>query len=229
METQLLERPILRTEMGKRIVSDILNEPDAYFVVQAVTNVLNEERERRAKFYNDITEGDKIEFINGEIVVHSPVKFSHNVATGLLYRLLSIYVGKNQLGFVGVEKIMIKLTRNDYEPDICFFDKEKSIGFGKDQTLFPAPDFVVEIVSPSTERRDKGVKFKDYQAHSVEEYWIIDPEHETLEQYHLNGDEYELVLKSGDGTVTSFAIPGFQIPVRAIFDEAENLKAIQQF
>ncbi|KAA0994027.1 Uma2 family endonuclease [Dyadobacter sp. UC 10] len=215
--------------MGKRIVSDILNEPDAYFVVQAVIDVLNEERERRAKFYNDITEEDKIEFINGEIIVHSPVKMSHNAATGLLYRLLSIYVGKNQLGFVGVEKIMIKLTRNDYEPDICFFCKEKSIDFGKDQTLFPAPDFVVEIVSPSTERRDKGVKFKDYQAHSVEEYWIIDPEHETLEQYHLNGEEYELILKSGDGTVTSFAIPGFQIPVRAIFDEAENLKAIQQF
>ncbi|MCE7062990.1 Uma2 family endonuclease [Dyadobacter sp. CY343] len=229
METQLLERPILKTEMGKRIVSDILNEPDAYFVVQAVTDVLNSERERRAKFYNDITEDEKIEFINGEIVVHSPVKLGHNFATSMLSRALSIYVGKNDLGFVGIEKIMITLSRNDYEPDICFFRKEKSINFGKDQTLFPSPDFVVEIVSPSTERRDKGVKFKDYQAHSVEEYWIIDPEHETLEQYHLNGEEYELVLKSGDGTVTSFAIPGFQIPVRAIFNEEENLNAIRQF
>ncbi|MCE6988963.1 Uma2 family endonuclease [Dyadobacter sp. CY323] len=229
METLLLESQFLKTEMGKRMVSDILNEPDAYFVVQAVTDVLNKERDRRAKFYNDITEDDKIEFINGEIIVHSPVKLGHNFATTMLSRALSIFVGKFELGFVGVEKIMITLTRNDYEPDICFFIKEKSSHFTKNQTLFPAPDFVVEITSPSTEKRDRGVKFKDYQAHSIEEYWIIDPDQETLEQYHLKGEEYELVLKSAIGTVTSFAIPGFQIPIQAIFNDAENRKVIQNF
>jgi Uma2 family endonuclease len=215
--------------MGKRIVSDILNEPDAYFVVQAVNEVLNKERERRLQFYNDITEEEKIEFINGEIVVHSPVKMNHNRATLLLAQLMNIYVAKNDLGFVGIEKIMIKLTRNDYEPDICFFKKEKSLLFPQDQTLFPAPDLIVEITSKSTEHRDRGVKFKDYLAHSIEEYWIIDPENQTLEQYHLKEDEYELVLKSSQGEVASFAMKGFRIPIAAIFNEAENLKVIQSF
>jgi hypothetical protein len=48
-----------------------------------------------------------------------------------------------------------------------------------------------------------------------------------LEQYHLEGAEYSLVLKSAEGLVKSFVINGFQISIRAIFDEAENLKAIQ--
>ncbi len=215
--------------MGKQMVSDILNEPDAYFVVQAVTDVLNKERERRVKFYNDITEEEKVEFVNGEIIVHSPVKMSHNRATLLLAQLLNIYIVKNELGFVGIEKVMIKLTRNDYEPDICFFKKDKSIFFSEDLTLFPAPDLVIEILSISTEVRDRGIKFKDYQAHSIEEYWIVDPENQTLEQYHLEGDEYKLILKSGNGTVTSFAVKGFQIPIQAIFNEAENLKVLQNF
>lgn len=215
--------------MSNRILSEILNEPDAYFLLQEATALLNQERERRLKFYNDITEQEKVEFINGEIIVHSPVTKRHNVASGLLYRLLSIYSGKNNLGFVGIEKIMITLTRNDYEPDICFFLQDKSKNFTEDQTLFPAPDLVIEILSDSTERRDRGVKFKDYQSHKIEEYWIIDPENQTLEQYHLKGDAYDLILKSSQGFVTSFVVKGFQIPILSIFDEAENLRTIVGF
>ncbi|WP_138482501.1 Uma2 family endonuclease [Dyadobacter bucti] len=180
----------------------------------------------RFAFYNDVTEQEKVEFINGEIIVHSPVTKRHNAASGLLYRLLSIYCGKNDLGFVGIEKIMITLTRNDYEPDICFFKKEISANFTEDQTLFPAPNLVIEILSESTESRDRGVKFKDYQAHKIEEYWIIDSENQTLEQYHLRGNEYDLVLKSSQGPVTSFAIDGLRIPISAIFDGTENLKTV---
>ncbi|WP_229248291.1 Uma2 family endonuclease [Dyadobacter sandarakinus] len=201
----------------------------ANLVLQEATAILNEERERRYKFYDDITEDDKIEFINGEITVHSPVTFEHNVASGLLYRMLSIYCSKNKLGFVGVEKIMITLSRNDYEPDLSFFRKNKAGTFDGDQKLFPAPDFVVEILSESTQNRDRGIKFKDYQGHGVEEYWIIDPEKRILEQYLLKGKEYELVLNSSNGTVASPVIDGFTIPIQAIFDEDENLKTILSF
>ena len=142
--------------MSNRIISEILNEPDAYFLLQEAHAILNREKEKRIQFYNDITEQEKAEFINGEIVVHSPVKKRHNVASGLLYRLLSIYSGKNNLGFVGIEKILITLTRNDYEPDICFFRQDKAVNFTEDQILFPAPDLVIEILSDSTESRDRG-------------------------------------------------------------------------
>jgi Uma2 family endonuclease len=68
---------------------------------------------------------------------------------------------------------------------VCFFDNAKASTFQPEQMIHPAPDFVVEILSTSTEARDRGIKFEDYAAHGVREYWLVDPEGETLEQYLL--------------------------------------------
>jgi Uma2 family endonuclease len=92
---------------------------------------------------------------------------------------------------------------------------------------FPIPDFVCEVLSHSTEHRDRGVKFKDYAIHGVGEYWIIDPDREVLEQYLPRRGSYELVLKSGSGEVESKVIPGFRIPIRALFDDRENLRVLR--
>ncbi len=54
-----------------------------------------------------------------------------------------------------------------------------------DQLLFPAPDFIVEILSKGTASVDKGVKKTDYAAHGVREYWIIDPIRQRIGQYIL--------------------------------------------
>jgi Uma2 family endonuclease len=213
--------------MSNRIIADILEEPDAYFLIQEVQLKLNDEKTRRLAFYNDITEQEKVEFINGEIIVHSPVMKRHNVASLLLAQLMNVHVVKNKLGFVGIEKIMITLTRNDYEPDICFFSKQKADTFTDKQTFFPAPDFVVEILSEGTKERDKGVKFKDYQAHGVQEYWIVDADQQTIEQYCLVEGQYELMLKSAEGNIKSTVLTGFQIPIQSIFDETRNLETMK--
>jgi len=214
--------------MSNRLISEILKEPDAYFLLQEAHNALEDEKTRRIAFYNDSTEQEKVEFINGEIIVHSPVMKRHNSATVLLSRLMSIYADIHQLGFVGIEKIMITLTRNDYEPAICFFKKEKSDCFTEKQTLFPAPDFVIEILSEGTKKRDRGVKFQDYAAHDIEEYWIIDPDNQTIEQYHLEEEGYELILKSSEGNIKSFVLTDFQIPIQAVFDEGTNLEMLKK-
>jgi Uma2 family endonuclease len=214
--------------MSNCLISEILSEPDAYFLLQAVAHALEDEKTRRIAFYNDITEQEKVEFINGEIVVHSPVMKRHNTASLLLARLMSVYADVHQLGFVGIEKIMITLTRNDYEPDICFFNAEKSKDFTNKQTLFPAPDWIVEILSEGTKDRDRGIKFKDYQAHGIEEYWIIDPDHQTIEQYHLEGGAYELILKASEGHIKSYVLKGFQIPIQAVFDENLNVETLKR-
>ena len=167
-----------------------------------------------------------MEFINGEIIFHSPVKLQHNSATKLLCGLLNAFVIKHKLGFVGIVKIMVSLTRNDYEPDICFFGNAKAKNFKSKQAQFPVPDFVVEVLSDSTAKNDRETKFQDYAAHGVGEYWIIDAEKQTVEQYFLQNEQYELVLKAKDGTIESIALPKFKIPIRAIFDEDENLKTL---
>ena len=212
-----------------RDLKQLLDSPRLPFIARRIDAVLADEKRRRRQFYAQISEEDKAEFINGEIVMHSPVRLRHNVSSKRLLVLMDAYVNSRRLGYVGFEKIMVSLTRNDYEPDICYFNPAKAAPFTPDQMRFPAPDLVVEVISESTEQNDRGVKFDDYAAHGVAEYWIIDPDAETLEQYLLpeGGDVYRLAIKAMTGQVRSAAIPGFEIPVRAIFDPEVSQAALQ--
>lgn len=207
-------------------VEQTLEMPNAVLFVRKVKAALQAEKQKRRHFYEIVEENKKMEFINGEIIFHSPVRLQHNRATKLLCGLLNTFVAKHQLGFVGIEKIMISLTRNDYEPDVCFFGNEKAKNFKPKQAQFPAPDLVVEVLSDSTEKYDRETKFQDYAAHGVSEYWIIDAEKETVEQYFLENEQYELLLKAKDGEIKSVVLPNFKIPIRAIFDEERNLETL---
>ncbi|HNG90725.1 MAG TPA: Uma2 family endonuclease [Saprospiraceae bacterium] len=205
----------------------ILDSPAAPAIVTRLQKTLELERHRRQEFYLDIDDDMKVEFINGEVVMHSPVKKEHTDAIGFLYLLLSPFVRLAKLGYVGYKKVLIALTRNDYEPDVLFFDAEKAASFQKGQWKYPAPDFVVEVLSASTEERDRGIKFQDYEAHGVREYWIIDPDEESVEQYLLQGDKYRLHLKARQGYIESAVVKGFRIDIRAIFEEEANLVALR--
>jgi Uma2 family endonuclease len=198
--------------------------PEAVRRLQAVTRA---EAKKRRYFYDVVTEQQKTEFINGEIVVHSPVKYQHNQASLRLATLLDAHARRHALGSVGHEKLLIILTRNDYEPDICFFGQEKAQTFTPSQSKFPAPDLIVEVLSESTEAIDRGIKFDDYATHGVTEYWIVDPVVETIEQYLLQEGVYLLAVKVKTGTIASAVVTGFEIPVRAVFDGAEQLAALQ--
>jgi len=217
-------------QIDNNLINDILNRPEAPILIQELNLRLQEEQKRRKEFYNLITtEENKSEFINGEIIIQSPVKKHHNEYSGLLYQLLNIFVTKNDIGFVVIEKVMISLTRNDYEPDVCYFKKAKAKSFKRTQYLFPAPDLVVEFTSKKTEHRDRGIKYEDYQSHGVEEYWIISPETKVVEQYHLVKNKYQLVKKSNSGEIKSYAVKGFKIPIKAIFDKKINLEVLSDF
>jgi Uma2 family endonuclease len=62
----------------------------------------------------------------------------------------------------------------------------------------------------------------------IEEYWIIDPDHQTIEQYHLEEDGYELILKSSEGNIKSFTMTDFQIPIQSVFDETVNMETLKK-
>lgn len=222
----------VRPRMPAAVVADqaleqLLRSPRLPDVMRRLQAVTRAEAKKRRYFYEMVTEQQKAEFINGEIVVHSPVKYQHNQASLRLATLLDAYVRRHALGSVGHEKLLISLTRNDYEPDICFFGVEKAATFTPHQSTFPAPDLIVEVISESTEAVDRGIKFDDYAAHGVTEYWIVDPEAEVIEQYLLRNGAYDLALKVRTGLIASLAVTGFEIAVRAVFDSAEQLAALQ--
>jgi len=214
-------------KMKPDLTEKILEMPNAPLILQKVQASLAAEQEVRKNFYEAVSEDQKVEFINGEIIVHSPVKKRHDDASGNLYILLKTFVTKYQLGYVAHEKVMVSLTRNDYEPDVCFFQEAIANDFTEDQTLFPAPNFIAEVVSSGTKKRDYGIKYDDYQAHGIEEYWIVLPSAQKVEKYVLDGEAYELVgTFDKNQSIASAAVQGFDIPVRAIFDEATFLKTL---
>lgn len=214
--------------MDSALLDSLVNAPDFFQQLEKLNERAQTERELRLKFYETITEQEKAEFISGEVVFQSPAKLRHSQASDQLYRLLSSYVDAHDLGMVRHEKLLISLSRNDFEPDICFFTKERSQAFQPDQMKFPAPDFVVEVLSGSTEARDRGIKMSDYAAHGVREYWLVDPKLEQVEVFLLENGRFRGVAIYGSGEIESAVITGFRIRVRGVFDAQTNLLELRR-
>ncbi|RYU94992.1 Uma2 family endonuclease [Emticicia agri] len=199
-------------------ITDLLQAPNLREVLDELEQVWADEQKRRHEFWATVDENIKAEFILGEIIYHSPVYGRHWKASTRITRHLIPFVYDNDLGEVAYEKVMVRLTRNDYEPDICFWNKEKARDFEKKQSALPPPDFVVEILSDSTKERDYGIKMEDYALHEVKEYWIVDTDSQTIEQYLSTNKKFELSQKLKDGLLASEVITGFKINVKEIFE-----------
>lgn len=200
-------------------LSGLLNEPTLPEIVSDLQRTLTAERALHRKFYEEITPEMKAEFINGEVVMHSPATALQAEVRKRLSIFISNFVDFRSLGVVFDVNSLCTFPRNDYEPDVIYFGPKKARGIKPDTLQFPPPDFVCEVLSSSTEKTDRGVKFRDYEAHGVTEYWIVDPKKRTLEQYVITrGKRYELRLKSKTGEVVSAAIKGLRLPIQAIFD-----------
>ncbi len=213
----------------KDVLHAMLEAPDLPELIEQAQHALANERKLREKFYADITPEHKWEFIQGEVIMHSPALNRHLMATKRLFGLMDGHARVNQLGEVQIEKAMTCFPRNDYEPDLMFFGTAKVGLISPDTLKFPIPDLAVEVLSPSTEKRDRGIKFQDYALHGVKEYWIVDTVAESVELYRLEGDVYPPAPAQTQGMLSSEVIAGFEIPVRAIFDEvvnAETMRAI---
>ena len=133
----------------------------------------------------------KEELINGQVVLMSPqtsishVKIIDNIST-----IFNIFLkGKTCQSFP--DGVAVFLTEKDYfVPDfmvVCDPDKVKYNG------VYGAPDLVVEVLSPSTAKRDRGYKKQVYEQCGVQEYWIVDVDSKRLEQYLLQEGQLQLV------------------------------------
>lgn len=210
-------------------IQEVLNSHWLPQIAEQITEKLSKEKIARERFYDEMSDSEKTEFIDGEVIVHSPARDWHTEAVQNLQMLLHFWDHEAR-GIVRSEKALCVFERNDYEPDVVYFGREKAALIEGATLKYPVPDFIAEVLSESTEKYDRGVKFQDYEAHKVAEYWIIDPRTKTVEQYFLNQiGKYELVKKAGYGAVASGVLPGFTIPVQAIFDRKLHRAAIQQF
>lgn len=94
--------------------------------------------------------------------------------------------------------------------------------------FYPVPDFVVEVLSDTTQKIDRGVKFVDYALNGVQEYWLVNTDKKSVEQYILENDAFVLTEKVQHATIRCNVLAGLEIPVEAIFDEEVNEEFLKE-
>jgi Uma2 family endonuclease len=210
------------------ILEPLVRSPKFLGYLDELNELRRREVDARTRFRQSLDEDAHAEFINGEVIVQMTARDKHMTTVRNIGRLLDIFVETHHLGVIRTEQALTGFSRNDYAPDICFWKSNKSAAFVGDTTIYPIPDFIAEVLSPSTEVRDRGVKFEDYAAHGVSEYWIVDPEGQTIEQYLERQGHYELAAKSSAGSLRGVVIEGLEMPLLAAFDNQANLAALRK-
>ena len=167
-----------------------------------------------------------IEFTDGRVEVLPMPTERHQVILLFLYRLFFVHVQEPPSnGVVVTSGVRMRVREDKFrEPDLLLL-RDRSDSRRRDRFWLGA-DLVAEIVSPDDPARDLVVKRADYAEASVPEYWIVDPDGETVTVLTLVGDAYveHGVFARGD-TATSYLLDGVAVDVGLLFDEAESGQA----
>ena len=82
-----------------------------------------------------------------------------------------------------------------------------------------APDLIIEILSPSTSRHDRIVKFNLYLRAGVREYWVVDPEDKAISVHVLDNGRYVTNVYGDNDRLSVHVLPGCEIDLKDIFAE----------
>ncbi len=143
--------------------------------------------------YEDYAElpddGRRYEIIEGALYVTPAPNFDHQYTVGEIFAALRAYIGKHELGLVLVAPFEVRMPgiAPVVQPDVIFIASEHVPSPGAAR-FTGAPELVVEVLSPSTARTDKVIKFSAYERAGVREYWLVDPRVHSVEVYSLSDD-----------------------------------------
>jgi Uma2 family endonuclease len=144
-------------------------------------------------------DGKRYEVIDGALFVTPPPILEHQGASMVLCNYLWPYIRQRQLGKLYAAPVGVILDdENGLQPDLVYVSNSR-LNILSQRGIEGAPDLVVEILSPSTQARDRGIKLRRYAAAGVPHYWIVDPRTRALEAYGLAKQGYELSEKHGPG------------------------------
>ena len=137
-----------------------------------------------------LPEGERAELIDGVIYNMAPPNRIHQKLVSQFTKAIGQYIDKNN-GDCEVYPAPFAVflnadDRNYVEPDISVIcDKDKL----NDKGCNGAPDWIIEIISPSTKRIDYGIKLLKYRTAGVREYWIVNPLTNTVNVYNFEKEE----------------------------------------
>ncbi len=131
-------------------------------------------------------DGNRYEFIGGRLYMTPAPVIRHQRVSRRLQSALMQVLRDGGHGEVFYAPVLVEFpgTGDRVQPDILFVSNERRGIIGEKQVT-GAPDLVVEILSPSTARRDRGVKLDLYARCGVREYWIVDPEEDVVDVWRF--------------------------------------------
>lgn len=171
-----------------------------------------------ADFLSFPDDGRRHELIDGaHYVTPAPVTV-HQRLLGALYLALRQYLENQPIGEVFLSPFDVVLSDHDVvEPDLLLVLDEQS-DLVTEKHVVGAPALVIEILSPTTRARDRGIKRRLFERTGVREYWLVDPSDASVEVYRAREGElgFEGSLVAGD-MLTSPLLPGFALEIRPLF------------
>lgn len=158
-------------------------------------------------------DGKRHELIDGEHYVTPAPLTKHQRISINLAAAMHHHCQQTKTGRVFSAPTEVKLTETDVvQPDLLYISKDRDHLITR-ENIQGAPDFIVEILSDSTRRRDERLKRHLYEQHGVKEYWIVDPELETVKIYRLQEGRYdvpqEFTTEQTHATLTTPLLPNF--------------------
>ncbi|MCI9423814.1 Uma2 family endonuclease [Lachnospiraceae bacterium WCA-9-b2] len=172
-----------------------------------------QERIYTSEDYWNLPEGQRAELIDGKLYAMAPPNRIHQRLVSRLTQTIGSFIDSNK-GTCEVypAPFAVNLNADDkvwVEPDISVIcDKDKL----SDQGCKGAPDWIIEIVSPSSTRMDYSVKLFKYRTAGVREYWIINPMKKAVQTYVFEGEE-DSNLFSFDDEIPVYIFNGLTIRI----------------
>ena len=171
-------------------------------------------------------EDERVELIDGVPVLMAPPSRKHQAVSGEIFRQIANFLeGRKCRAYAAPFGVRLFEREGDspedvdtvVEPDVtvvCDHDKLDEAG------CKGAPDLIAEILSPSTQRRDRLEKYNLYQRAGVREYWIVDPETKTVQVCVLEGDHFKLTEVYTAGAIAKVnVLDGCFIELEKVFQE----------
>ena len=157
------------------------------------------------------------ELWDGELIMPPAPSFDHQEIVFRIARLLYNWVSKRKLGKVITAPIdMVLSPHRVTQPDVAFIAQDRLSIIGR--VINGAVDLAVEVISLGNRNRDRIEKRDLYEQYGVKEYWIIDPEAQTVEVLFLEGGRYRLLMRcTADQVASSRLLPGFETTANAVF------------
>lgn len=141
-----------------------------------------------------LPDGERAELIDGEMFIMESPSMTHQKILGELYVQIYMHIKKNngpcEVFLAPFAVYVANDTRNYVEPDIVVICQDEKLD---ERGCHGAPDWVIEITSPTNKYMDYGRKLTLYQATGVREYWIVDPKQKYVTVYDFEHGEGPVV------------------------------------